>query len=159
MALTVEEREARLQEDVESLWDTLTDYRCTSHADIASVTDWPMWKVGQMLAYIRYPANAQEWGWTVPHVPHGRGDHWYQVILTENNGPLDEEQVLYINEGAVSTLRHTETMGMNEAHALRTAATHAPAADARRMRRTAQAFEGAAAMAGDMAEKLAEQTR
>lgn len=148
-----ETEESQLDLDITDLFDALTDYHCTSYEDIGNVTGWNNTKVGSILTAIRKPETAQEWGWTVPHVERGTGVHWFQVISIEG-GVLDDEQLLEIQKGAASTLRHTERMGLNEAHALRVSSKFLPSADARRLRRTAQALEGVAAMAGDMAEQV-----
>lgn len=145
----------QIDEDVTDLFYALTENRCRSYDDIGEATEWTNDKVARILVHIRQPEVAEEWGWTVPHVPRGRGDHWFQVVMIDGS-PLDEEQRLFIKEGAISTLRHTEAMGLNEAHALRMAAKLAGPGTkhAQSLVRTAKALEGAAAMAGDMAEQL-----
>lgn len=145
----------RYEAEIEELFDVLTDQVCESREQIADLTGWSVGTVGAVLTTIRQPHIAQEWGWTVPHVPRGKGEgHWFQVIAIDSS-KLDEDQMLAINQGSVSTLRSVEAMGVNQGHALRTAAKLATPKDAKRLRRSATALEGVAAMAGDMADQLA----
>jgi hypothetical protein len=145
---------ARYEQEIEQLFDVLTDYTCTSHADIAAQAEWPEWKVGNVLAVIREPAEAQEWGWTVPHVARGRGEHLYQVVAVDQ-APLGKDEQLHIRTGAASTCRITATENTNMAYALRMAAdVISDPSKARALRRTVKSCEGAAAMLEDAAELL-----
>ena len=132
-------------EMVEVLFDALTDYRCESHADIAAATGWTSWTVSGVLAYIRRPEVASEWGWTVPHVPRGPGAHLFQVVAIDN-AALDADQYDHVRRGAVSTLRLVTTENENQAHALELAARLLGGPVARKLRNVARAQAGAAAM-------------
>lgn len=144
----------KYEEELTELFYLLTENRIESREEIADATGWSVAKVGGVLTTIRRPAEAQAWGWTIPHVPRGRGEgHWFQVIAIDSS-KLDDDQLFAINEGSVSTLRSVEAMGDNQAHALRQAAKIATPRDAKRLRRVAKALEGSAAMAGEMADHL-----
>jgi hypothetical protein len=67
---------------------------------------------------------------------------------------MDEDERIYVTEGAVSTLREIATKGNNEGHALRMVAKHLLPSDARQVRQTAKAYEGSAAMADQAADVL-----
>jgi hypothetical protein len=141
--------------DVEKLFDALTDYACGRRAEIADVTGWPVHKVDDALRYVRRPDVASVLGWTVPHAQHGTGEHLYQVVLSDGGSALDADEHQHIRNGAVSTLRMMASNGENEGNALRLAAQYLSPAQARVVRQTATAAEGAAAMARHAAEVLA----
>lgn len=138
-------------EDVEELFDVLTGNRCESHADIARLAGWPSWKPGAVLSHVR--THSDEWGFTIPHVARGVGEHLYQVVSLES-GTLDADETEHIRKGAVSTLSMVATESMNEVAALNVTARHVPMRVARKMRRTAKMLEGAAVMAEDARETL-----
>lgn len=144
----------RYEQEIEELFAAVMDHRCESRYDIADITGWNVGKVSTVLAVLRRPEIAEEWGWTVPHVPRGVGEHLYQVVEVE--GPvLGEDEMQFLREGASSTLALTATQNENQAHALRLAAQAAPTpAESRVLRRVATASEGLAAMAADAAELI-----
>jgi hypothetical protein len=144
-----------LDDDIIILFDLLTSGpHVGSHDDIAHETGWPRWKVGQVLAAIREPDRSNEWGWTIPHVPRGRGDHTYQVVPTGEVWTFTDDEVLAHRYGALSTLRVLATEGANEAHALRALARQLTGKTRRRLNLTADAYTGASAMAEQAAEIL-----
>lgn len=143
--------------DIDDLYDVLTQKRpCEDYADIARRLRWPEWKVAAALIWVRRPANAQSYGWTVPHVPHGPGPHRFQVVLTNQVQTFDADEMDDILRGAHSTLSSVATSGESAAHALRQVALHVPKAR-KRLEQIAAAFEGAAAMAENMRERVADQ--
>jgi hypothetical protein len=141
-------------EQFEELFDALP---AGSREEIADTMGVSIPTVDVILGRIRRPEIAKEQEWTVPHVPRGTGDHLFQAVLVDEDTPLDQEAQNHILKGAASTTQHIATMGENEAHALRVAARNIEnVARARKVRRFATALEGAAAMAPEVADVLAE---
>jgi hypothetical protein len=133
-------------ESIEQLFDVLTSSSCTTQEEIATRAHWSTAKVKLVLAQIRRPAVADEWGWTVPHVSRGRSEHEYRVVLTEDPQSIPLDEMLGHLWGAVSTLAAIGTEGANEAHALQAVGQHVPRFR-NFLRNVARAFDGASAMA------------
>jgi hypothetical protein len=109
--------------------------------------------VAQVLTTIRRPDIAEAWGWTVPHVERGHGEHLFQVLLTEGGTQLDDDEQYHLVAGTMSTLRESGTKNADEAHALRIAAQYMPKPSiARKIRRLAVILDGASASAIDAVE-------
>lgn len=140
-----------LEDDLETLFDVLP---CATHAEIAERTGWTTGKVARILGRIRNPEVSAEWGWTVPHAPRGTGEHLYQVVLLDEPQNFTSDEVIAFKEGAHSTLSVIATQGENEAHALRQVAMHLPR-ERQRLNRVARALSGAAAMAEEARERIA----
>lgn len=138
---------------IEELFDAITNYTCTSRADVAAAAGWPVWKADRILHRIRRPEVAIEWGFTVPHVPRGTGAHLFQAIAPDDESLSLEEQI-HARKGGRSTALAVGHQARNEAHALRMCAHHVDAPVARLLRRTATVLDGAAEMALDVADKL-----
>lgn len=160
MTTEIEVEPARMAVLVERLFDAITTTNCRTRHDVVVAGGFSdLWEVDQALAFIRIPDNAEEYGWTVPHVRRGpprEGQEYRFQAVGLQGDVLDAEAIKLVREGALSTVRAIATNSRNEAYALRLAG---PMVDDRHFRTwardTAVILEGISTQASIEATRLA----
>jgi hypothetical protein len=142
------------------LFDTITTTNCRTHEDIAnsSALIKSAQEACEVLTLIRTPEIADEYGWTVPHVPRGRpapGDVYRYMAVGLNGEVLTPSDIQLVRRGALSTMTTIFSQTRNEANALRlTIPMVADAAYKKRARDMAKVLDGISVQADLEAQRL-----
>lgn len=142
----------RIDTAVSLLHDILTTYECNTRDEILTCSAGAFSNIPEVdmaLEWIRDPAIAAYYGWTVPHVPRGRpqvGQTYRYFILTVGQ-PVTQEDTLRQLVGGMSVCRSMETSTSRLAYACRTSALTQLSKNKKMFTQWAEVLEGISAQA------------